>query len=343
MARDLVDLCIIRLRMSLARIAASVLLVMIALSAPAHAGQIALIVTGEPAKQPVIETTLSPWLVARGFEVQIGVKDTTVSDKLLDCFILTDQSCAEAAVKRLKIDNTLFVMVSVEHDTVTQTDEVSVTGWLYGAGGTAIAAQSVFCRACKNDTLTPTVIDLADALFAVEGQGMGRIKITSKPLGARVLLDGAVVGATPWEQGLRAGPHTVTIEQSGYQTATVPVEVKKGVTAPVDVALTGAAGSHPGGVKRNPMWLGVAGAGVVAAVAGVVLIAKDEDAGSVSTLQRTYFDSAAGGYALVGAGVLAIGVGAALYVVTGKPSTATTATAWIDPTRGAGLGLSGRF
>ena len=130
-------------------------LVLVALAVPARAGSLALIVSGEPAKQPVIETTLAPWLTGRGYEVAVGTKDQSVEGKLVDCFVLTDQGCAEAAVAKLKADHTLFVMVEVHHDTKAQTDEIKLTGWLYGAGGKAIVAQSVFCRACRNDTLGP--------------------------------------------------------------------------------------------------------------------------------------------------------------------------------------------
>ena len=92
-------------------------LVLVALAVPARAGSLALIVSGEPAKQPVIETTLAPWLTGRGYEVAVGTKDQSVEGKLVDCFVLTDQGCAEGAVAKLKTDNTLFVMVEVHHDT----------------------------------------------------------------------------------------------------------------------------------------------------------------------------------------------------------------------------------
>ncbi len=186
----------------------------------------------------------------------VGTKDQSVEGKLVDCFVLTDQGCAEAAVAKLKADHTLFVMVEVHHDTKAQTDEIKLTGWLYGAGGKAIVAQSVFCRACRNDTLGPTAEDLAEALFAVQGQGTGIVKIASTPPGARVLIDGTPAGKTPWEQGLRPGPHTVTVELSGYRTQTKPIEIKKDETLPVDVALQ----AEGGGGGCAALWPGSNGA-----------------------------------------------------------------------------------
>lgn len=318
-------------------------LVLAALVAPARAGSLALIVSGEPAKQPLIETTLEPWLSSRGYQVQLGSKDVTVEGKLVDCFVLTDQGCAEGAVAKLKTDHTLFVMVEVHHDTKTQTDEVKLTGWLYGTGGKAIVAQSVFCRTCRNDTLGPTAEDLAEALFAVQGQGTGIVKIGSTPSGANVLIDGTAAGKTPWEQGLRTGPHTVTVELARYRTQTLPVEIKKDETTAVDVALVaGDSGGGGGGRKRRPMWLGVAGAGVAAVAGGVVLVLQDEDPEGIPASQATYFDSAPAGFALIGVGVVAAAAGTYLYLRSGTPP-ARTATAWIDPGHGGGIGVAGSF
>lgn len=317
-------------------------LVVAALATPARAGSLVLIVSGEEAKQPIIETTLAPVLKGRGFEVKIGANDDPIGGKLNDCFVLVDQACAEGAVGKLGTDNTLFVMVEVHHDTKAQADEIKLTGWLYGAGGKAIAAQSVFCHACRNDTLGPTAEDLAEALFAVQGQGTGVVKISSTPAGARVLIDGNPAGVTPWEQGLRTGPHTITVELGGYQTKTLPIEVKKDETLPVDVPLDKGSGHGGSGGRKNPLWLGVAGGGVAALAGGIALVAIDEDPESIPASQATYRDSAPAGFALVGVGAVAIAVGTYFYLTSGK-HPAHGATAWLDPRGGAGVGVVGAW
>ncbi|MEZ4398419.1 MAG: PEGA domain-containing protein [Kofleriaceae bacterium] len=335
--------------MRLARLVPLALVVTLTLAATAHAGTIAVIVAGEPAKQPVVETTLDPWLKAKGFAVEVGVSDVTVVNKLVDCFVLIDQSCAEAAVARLARDNTLFVMVEVSRDFDTQTDEVKLTGWLYGAGGKAVVAQSVFCRACRNDTLGPTVEDLAKALFAVAGQGAGVIKVTSTPPGARVLIDGVAAGTTPWEQGVRTGPHTITVELAGHRTETRPVEIVKDKTAELAIELTPGADPNGAGRRgpRDATWLGVAGGGAALMLAGAVMVAIDQDCAKngpcdVAPSAKTFRDTGlAGALTLVGGAVVA-GVGGYLYWTSGK-QVAASPTAWIEPGRGGGLGLVGRF
>lgn len=321
----------------LVRFAPVVLLALAASAASAHAGALGLIVAGEPAKQPVIETTLEPWLKSRGYQVQLRVGDAKTADKLVDCFIITDQRCGEATVAKLNLPSILFVMVEVHHDTKANTDEVKLTGWLYGDNGLSITSQSVFCRSCKNDTLGPTVEDLAQSLFAVAGEGTGRVKITSQPEGGFVSIDGVKVGATPWEQGLRTGPHTVTVEAPGHRSVTKTVEVTKDGVADVDAVLPAIVVDQPGPRARWP--LAIAATGAVALVAGGVLIAMDEDPDMTSI---DYTNSAPGDYILAGAGAVAVGVGAYLYFRSGNRS-ATRPTAWIAPGQGGGVGVAGHF
>jgi hypothetical protein len=117
------------------------LLVLVAAAAtPARAGTLGLVVSGDPAKQPVIETTLEPWLSKAGYEVRMGVLEKKEVDKIVDCFILTDQSCAEPTVAGAGVAGLLFVMVEVKRDTKTQKDDVKLTGWLFRACTAATAA-----------------------------------------------------------------------------------------------------------------------------------------------------------------------------------------------------------
>ena len=49
-----------------------------------------------------------------------------------------------------------------------------------------------------------------------------------------------------------------------------------------------------------------------------------------------------GGFALVGVGAVAVAAGTYLYLRSGKPA-ARTATAWLDPRGGGGVGYAGTF
>jgi hypothetical protein len=321
--------------------------------APARAGTLGLVVSGDPAKQPVIETTLEPWLMKAGYEVRLGVLEPKEVDKIVDCFILTDQACAEPTVAGAGVAGLLFVMVEVKRDTGTQKDEVKLTGWLFSADGKAQVAQSVYCRDCRNDTLGPTAEDLARALFSQSSTGAGRISVTTTPPGARVSVDGAPIGATPIEHGLRAGPHVVDVTLDGFHPVRRDVDVGKDKTVALELTMTPADQPLPG-AKRSPLPYVVLAGGVALAGVGVTLYLMDQDceAGGpcdVPNTQETYRNSAPLGVGLAAAGAVAIGVGAYLTLRAPKSPSGSAArkpaavpVGWVTP-GGGGVGVSTRF
>lgn len=331
----------------LLRFASIVWLLSLLAASPALAGTIGLVVSGDPAKQPVIETTLEPWLTKAGHEVRMGVLDAKEIDKIVECFILTDQRCAEATVAGAGVASLLFVMVEIKRDTQKGQDEVKLTGWLFSGDGKAITAQSVYCRDCRNDTLGPTAEDLARALFAMTDSGTGRVAVTSTPAGARVAIDGSPVGATPIEQGVRAGPHVVEVTLAGHYPERHDVTVGKDKTVQLDLTLRAGDGGG-GGRKRGPLPYVVLGGGAALVATGVAFYLMDEDCVAngpcdVPNTQETFRDTAALGVGLAAAGVVALGAGA--YLMVRKPASrppAATPVGWITP-GGGGVGVSARF
>lgn len=320
---------------------------------PAAAGTLGLVVAGDPAKQPVIETTLEPWLGKAGHEVRLGVLDKAEVDKIVDCFILTDQRCAEPTVAGAGVASLLFVMVEVKRDTRTSKDEVKLTGWLFSGDGKALIAQSVYCRDCRNDTLGPTAEDLARALFTMADAGTGRLSVTTTPPGAFVAVDATAVGATPLEHGLRAGPHVVDITLEGHAPVRRDIEVGKDKTVTLDLRLQ-PEGRGGGGKGRGPLpYVAIAG-GVALLGTGVAFYLMDQDcvAGGpcdVDNTDETYRDSAALGVGLAAGGAVLLGVGAYLALraapaSSGQASTrpAATPVGWVTP-RGGGVGVAARF
>jgi hypothetical protein len=328
-----------------AALAAAILLG--ALAAPARAGTLGLVVAGDPAKQPVIETTLEPWLGKEGHEVRLGVLDRKEVDKIVDCFILTDQPCAESTVAGAGVASLLFVMVEVKRDSKTGKDEVKLTGWLFAGDGKALLAQSVYCRDCRNDTLGPTAEDLARALFSMADAGTGRLTITTTPSGARVSVDAASVGATPLEHGLRAGPHVVDITLDGHVPVRRDIEVNKDKTVTLDIKLERDGGGKGGGGKRGPLpYVALAG-GVALVGTGVAFYLMDQDCAAngpcdVPNTQETYRDTAALGIGLAAGGAVLLGVGAYLSLRKAPAAPATTPVGWVAP-GGGGVGVTTRF
>jgi len=66
----------------------------------------------------------------------------------------------------------------------------------------------------------------------------GSLNVDSRPKGARVTIDGHVIGVTPTSApGLKIGVHAVRVELAGYKTVTTNVTVKAGETAKLAVTL----------------------------------------------------------------------------------------------------------
>jgi len=323
-----------------------VCLAALAVAGRAHADSFGLITGGDEAKQPVVETGLGPWLRANGHpDLKIGeaALDDKQINQIINCFILADQACGQAAVAAGKLDGLMFVMVEVERDAKAGGDRIKITGWLYGAKGAPIAAQSLFCNDCKNDTLEPKLQELARLLFSAAATGTGRLSVVTRPSGATVLVDGEKVGVSPLTQGLREGPHTITVELAGHQTVTRKLTIANGGESPLDLDLVkiGGGGGHGGSGKL--LAYGALGLGGAAIVTGAVLLfVVDEDDTATPTADEFYTDAGLPGALTLGAGVAVAAVGGYLLYSEGKRPTAATPTASVS-SRGVVFGLAGHF
>jgi hypothetical protein len=86
-----------------------------------------------------------------------------------------------------------------------------------------------------SDSLEISLTPLASAAPAT---GPGRLAVESRPAGARVFVNGQLVGSTPFVMpDLPAGPASVRIELDGYQTWATTVTVKAGEQTRVAASL----------------------------------------------------------------------------------------------------------
>jgi hypothetical protein len=317
------------------------------LAAPASAGTLGLLVAGDLKKQPVIETTLEPWLASNGHQVRMGILDEKAVNKIVDCFILSDQRCAEPAVKQVGLDRFLFVMVELSLDTSTKNSEITIklTGWLFLPDGSSISAK-IACKQCSNETLIPTTEELARTLFEHAAVGTGRISVTSAPAGATVAIDGALVGTTPFAQSLRSGPHVVVLELGKHKLERREVAIAKGETIAVNVAMQSEGKKTGSSLRRNLPYI-LMGSGAALALTGMVLFAADQDCleggpCDVGNDESEFRNSAPVGLAIAAAGGAAIGTGAYLYIRGRRRPPTTVASPWVTSTT-AGIAFGTRF
>lgn len=213
---------------------------------------------------------------------------------------------------------------------------------LYSSSGGEVARLEETCNLCG----------LAEALDLMTDLGarMGRkvdlaaraafVQIRSQPPGARVLIEGELVGTTPLELPLDAGIHQLHIERAGYIDLWRRVEVVAGETSELDVELQRIPAKSP---DHSKLFAGLGGAtlitGVGALAGGATLLAIEEQpifgcAGpdlDVDGNCRWRYATREAGIGFVIGGAALIGTGVALLVV-GRKKFKSSAAARMRPT-----------
>lgn len=306
--------------------------------APAAAETTAVVVGGDPGKQPAVVDAIAPWLQGKAQSVVLDALPAAEVDKLVDCFVADDQACAKHVVAGADVNHLVFVMVQVSAE-----GDVSLSGWLFDATGEPVGTARDACADCRVETLTRTAEALITALWR-EVEPLVTLQVTSNPSGAEVRVDGAVIGTTPLEHGIAAGAHEVAVSHPGYRTVTRRIEPAAAGTQSLEVTLPRGGGG--GGGKLPWILIGVGGAAVVS---GAVLFALDEDVPPLDPSgpePEHYFDSGTGGAVLLGAGALIAGGGAVLWFLgrRGDDGGDERPNVVVSPTPGGGtLGWRGSF
>jgi hypothetical protein len=213
---------------------------------------------------------------------------------------------------------------------------------LYAANGGEVARLEEACSLCGLAEAVDLMTDL--------GARMGRkidlaaraafVEIRSQPAGARVLIEGELVGTTPLVLPLDPGIHQLHIERAGYIDLWRRVDVVGGETSELDVDLQRI---PPKSHDRGKLFAGFGGAALIAGVGGVAgstaLFAIEEqpifgcsgaDIDTDGNCRWRYATREAGVGLAVGGAVL-IGTGVALLVV-GRKKFKSSAAARMRPT-----------
>lgn len=222
-------------------------------------------------------------------------------------------------------------------------------------GAKATTGDTRFCSPCVDEALARAASDLTRGLIeeAVTGTARTNLTIESVPPGAWITLDDVNVGLTNRKYATFPGRHVLIFQREGYETETRAIEAVENGDTLVSVTLRpkggpadggGGSGGGGGGGRRRYLVPGlVAGAGMLAAGAGIVLqLAKE--APPIGERQPARLVSAPGVGLMIGGGIAA-GVGAYLWIRASKaaqtaPRSVPTATIAND---GAVLGWIGSF
>lgn len=218
---------------------------------------------------------------------------------------------------------------------------------------TAISAQR-FCVRCTDDVLVNVTSELTRTMFQDIAVRSGRtvVTINSTPRGARLVFDGNSIGATDRSFSTFPGSHTVELELDGYRresrsvaavldkTSVLSVTMRP-LNAPPEASADGHRDAQPPQASSLAPKL-VMGAGALAVVAGVIVLAFDEKSVTApkgTEQRRQYYDTTVPGAVLVVGGVAA-GVGGYLWW---RHTRSTVAPVVAPIPGGAAVGLTKAF
>ena len=141
----------------------SALLVLAALSSPAYAEQVGVVVTGEATLQPQVAAQLEGWLEDRGRTVMPGPLEPSAINTLIDCFVLEDLGCARGVVDaRAKTHSVIYAHIEVSPNG-DGTRDIAVTSYWFEKQHDAMSERRV-CEHCTTDKFHSMVDDLMLAL-----------------------------------------------------------------------------------------------------------------------------------------------------------------------------------
>jgi hypothetical protein len=194
--------------------------------------------------------------------------------------------------------------------------------------GRTLASVNERCEICGHDEVTELVVDRSAALAAkvrMLERRAPRLVLRSSPSGAKVWIDGTLVGRTPFEHEVTAGEHELRMELRGYATERRQVTAVAGTQETLELALL-----EERGPRRSRLWRGLGGAavglstGMIGAGVGLALIDEREyqarcNPDPLGNCSHRY-DTLEGGIALmVSGGVLLAGGVVALIVAHREP------------------------
>lgn len=286
------------------------------------AEQVGVIVVGDTEVQPQVAAQLETWLADHGHSVVKAALATERVTEVIACMTKNDEKCAVGVIERGTKASSIVYVSAVIASTRDGSRNLTLVGYWFEKQRDPIAERRV-CESCTDATMRSATDELASALVKARFSSSGRLKLTSKPTGAKVVIDGAPIGVTPIEHDLAPGNHQVTVSADKHEMETRTVPIRAGETTMLDVPLVETRDDRPGGGSR-PLLPAVVGLGGVLVMAtGGVLVAIDEDMGPDEP--RLIRDSAPLGVTLLAAGAVVTVVGAVWWLRSSKKSAPVVA------------------
>jgi hypothetical protein len=200
------------------------------LAAPAHAGTVGIVVTGDQDLQPQLSKQLDNWLRGHGHQVADAMPTDAVTS-LLNCMEIDDQGCAQGVVAaRAKADAVVYGQAAKSR---TSKSTILTIYWLYKDKEPVGMRRA--CEDCKPDIMRGIVEEMLGLVTQVSAEKRGRVAVSTKPEGLQVMVDNENIGITPVERDLAVGTHTIVIMSRGRKVGERTLKVQPDVTAEITI------------------------------------------------------------------------------------------------------------
>ncbi|MBA3459159.1 MAG: PEGA domain-containing protein [Deltaproteobacteria bacterium] len=302
----------------------------------ARASSVGVVVTGDSAMQSQVRALVEGWLRANGHSVLPAPFTPDATNKLIDCIVLEDTSCARKIVEtHATTSAVVFARVEVTGGPAGARDMV-LTGYWFERGSEPVAEKRM-CDKCSDTALVTAGDELMTALAGSKLKTVGQLHITSSPSGAQVVIDGADSGVTPLDVALAPGDHKVTISSDGHLDDARSVTIVQGKPTTLEITLSVVPPTPPFVAGRSKLPLVAIGGGGALVLVGIVLFATSEtDTGE----KPEYRDTRALGIGVAIGGAALAAVGAYLWF-TSKPADSAPTVSLVPG--GATLGWGRTF
>jgi hypothetical protein len=292
---------------------------------------------------------LADGLKAVAFEVLKPGGQAPTQGQAQDC---TDAACWQRSADSLGVSYLISATVEEQEKSFAITLEL-----ISGRTGVVVGTNRERCEICGAEEVGEKMSLAAATLrtrLASLAQTPARFVIRTNPHGARVKLDGKLVGQTPVDTNLTAGQHSVVIEHEGYTPLERTITATSGVDETLDLDLVRVPTSFPYGVAG---WAAI-GAGVALAGGGLYFLKKDGEEVSCTKEERDMdsdladcpliYDTKVLGASLLGLSAVSITLGG-VWLYMDQPGSETPTNERAQASRPKGrmprflLGTSGRF
>jgi len=297
-----------------------VVLGLVLAAAPARAGSVGIVVTGDSELQGTLAKELEGWLRSHGHSVGDPLPPDAASS-LLNCMVIDDESCARDIVDaRAKTDSVVYSEIRKPRTKSSNATTLTIY-WL--VRGKEPVGMRRSCASCNAGLLRSALDEMLGTVVGASQLERGTLTVHSRPEGATVMLDNESVGITPIVRELPVGTHRIVLMKNGRKAGERAIKIHAQVAAEITVPITIA--DEPAHSRSNAgpaALLALGGAGVIAGA--VLYITSETDDGS----QPFYRETRPAGIGFAAGGLVLAGIGTWLLVRSGSDSAPVVA---IDP------------